>query len=73
MEHLRPTERDARAYNALEQILLNPNNALGERKSWALGDIIIALSVPDNALVYTADEHFRKLCSAIGKERFEPD
>jgi len=73
MERLRPTEQDARAYDALEQVLLNPNNALGERRCWALGDIIIALSVPDDTLVYTADEHFRGICSAIGKKMFQPD
>jgi len=73
MERLRPVERDVRAYDALEQVLFNPDNALGERRCWALGDIIIALSIPDDALVYTADEHFRGICSAIGKRLFEPD
>ena len=72
MERLSPLEQDTRAYNALARIQPDLTLALGERTCWALGDIIIALSVPDDALVYTADGHFRKICSAIGKKIFEP-
>ena len=73
MERLSPTKRDTRAYNALARIQPDLTLALGERTCWALGDVIIALSVPDDALVYTVDEHFRMLCAATGKRIFEPE
>ena len=73
MERLRPTERDTKVYNALARVQPDLTLALGERTCWALGDVIIALSVPDGALVYTVDEHFRMLCVAIGKRIFEPE
>jgi len=73
MERLSPTERDTKAYNALVRIQPDLTLALGERTCWSLGDVIIALSVPDDAFVYTVDEHFRMLCIAIGKRIFEPE
>lgn len=73
MERLSPTERDTKAYNALTRIQPDLTLALGERTCWALGDVIIALSVPDDAFVYTVDEHFQMLCVAIGKRIFEPE
>nr|MBC8234005.1 hypothetical protein [bacterium] len=44
--------------------------ALGERTCWALGDVIIALEVPDDALIYTADGHFEVISKAIGKQLY---
>ncbi len=44
--------------------------AKGERACWALGDVIIALEVPDDALIYTTDNHFDVICEVLGKKRF---
>jgi hypothetical protein len=48
----------------------NVIRAKGERTCWALGDVIIALEAPDDALIYTTDNHFDVICAALGKRRF---
>lgn len=56
--------------SALQRVNLDVTKAKGERTCWALGDVIIALEVPDNALIYTTDNHFDVICTALGKRRF---
>ena len=63
-----PKEKvDQRMLSALRKVNTDVTKALGERTCWALGDVIIALEAPDDALIYTADGHFEILTKAIGK------
>jgi len=55
---------------ALRRLNQDVTRAKGERTCWALGDVIIALEAPDDALIYTTDNHFDVLCAALGKRRF---
>jgi hypothetical protein len=52
----------------LRKVNADVTKALGERTCWALGDVIIALEAPDDALIYTADGHFEVISKAIGKQ-----
>jgi hypothetical protein len=65
-----PEPVDTEALTALRRVLENPRAALGERTCWRLGDLIIALEVPEDAAIYTTDGHFGILCKALGKELF---
>jgi len=62
--------RDSRAMTALNRVMDDANKGLGERTCWTLGDVIIALSAPDDAYVYTVDRHFEGILDALGKKRF---
>lgn len=67
-----PREKvDQRTLSALSKVNADLKKALGERTCWALGDVIIALSVPEASLIYTADRHFEVISKAIGKRLFE--
>ncbi len=70
LERENPQTRDARAMKALRRVMDDASKALGERTCWALGDIIIALSAPDDAYIYTVDRHFELICRALGKKLF---
>jgi len=70
LEREDPRTRDSRAMKALRRIIDNPNKALGERTCWALGDVIVALSAPDDAYIYTVDRHFEVILSSLGKKLF---
>ncbi len=63
-------QRDQRAFSALQRIQTDITKTLGERTCWALSDIIIALESPEDARIYTVDEHFRSICLALGKSLF---
>ena len=63
-------ERDIRALRTLERIRNDKTIASGEQNCWALGDVIIALSAPDEAFIYTIDHHFEVICQALGKKLF---
>jgi len=66
-----PREKvDQRTLSALRKVNADVTTALGERTCWALGDVIIALEIPDDALIYTADGHFEVISKAIGKRLF---
>lgn len=43
--------RDSRVMKTLNRVMDDANKALGERTCWTLGDVIIALSAPDDAYV----------------------
>lgn len=67
-----PREKvDQRTLSALSKVNADVTKALGERTCWALGDVIIALSAPEDAFIYTADSHFEVISKAIGKRLFE--
>jgi len=62
---------DPRAFDpatriALQRVLADPHRALGERTCWALGDVLIALEVPDDTVLYTTDHHFELIASTLG-------
>ncbi len=61
---------DRRTLSALRRVNADVTKALGEQTCWALGDVIIALEAPQDALFYTADGHFEVICRAIGKRVF---
>jgi len=66
-----PLEKvDRRTLSALRRVNADVTKALGERTCWALGDVIIALEMPQDALFYTVDGHFEVICRAIGKRVF---
>ena len=66
-----PLEKvDRRTLSALRRVNADVTKTLGERTCWSLGDVIIALEAPQDALLYTADEHFEVICRAIGKRVF---
>lgn len=50
-----PEIKDTRALAALQRINTDVSRALGERTCWAVGDVIIALEVPADALIFSDD------------------
>jgi len=70
IRNLPKKERDSRVLQALGRIRNDKTAALGEQNCWALGDVIIALSVPDDVFIYTIDHHFEVICQALGKKLF---
>ena len=60
----------ARVEQILSTVLPNPANALGQAACWPLGDIIIALQVPADALLWTQDNDFATLCAVLNIQRF---
>jgi hypothetical protein len=70
LEHENLKIQDSRAIKTIRRVMDNPRKALGERTCWTLGDVIIALSAPDDAYVYTVDRHFEVICRALGKKLF---
>jgi hypothetical protein len=70
IRNLPKEERDNLALRALGRIRNDKTVASGEQNCWALGDVIIALSVPDDAFIYTIDRHFEVICQALGKKLF---
>lgn len=63
--HRRCIKEQARVERLL-QAVLDPRAALGQTACWPLGDIIIALQVPTNALLWTRDPDFTPLATALG-------
>lgn len=64
----RPTviKDQVRVQRLLSTVIENPHQALGQNSCWPLGDLIIALQVPDNALVWTLDADFAPIVDALG-------
>lgn len=67
-----PEIKDTRALAALQRINKDVSLALGERTCWAIGDVIIALEAPVDALIFSVDPHFEVICVALKKQRFIP-
>ena len=81
-EAIQRLQGDGTALNALEtntkQALIDSaadfTLAKGERNCWALGDLIITLECPADALLWTTNtRHFEPLCKALGKRLFYPN
>lgn len=60
----------ARIQRLLSTIIENPRQALGQNSCWPLGDIIIALQVPDDAAVWTLDADFAPIVDALGLDLY---
>jgi len=54
----------------LAQVTADFSRAKGQRTCWRLGDIIIALEAPEDALIYTTDKDFKTICTALGKKLY---
>jgi len=54
----------------LARVTTNFSQAKGQRTCWKLGDIIIALESPKDALIYTTDKHFKTICNALGRKLY---
>jgi len=67
-----PEIKDARSLAALQRINTDVSLALGERTCWAIGDVVIALEAPADALIFSDDPHFEAICAALKKQRFTP-
>lgn len=65
--------KDARALTALQRIDADVSLVLGERTCWAIGDAIIALEAPADALIFSYDPHFEVICDGLKKTRFIQD
>jgi len=56
----------------LGKIFESEENILGERNCWSLGDVIIAITMPPECLMYTTNKkHFQVLTAALGKKMFD--
>jgi hypothetical protein len=56
----------------LDKIFESEEMILGERNCWSLGDVIIAITMPPECLMYTTNKkHFQVLTEALGKKMFE--
>lgn len=59
---------------ALADVATDANMAKGEHNCWALGDLIITLECPSDAMLWTTNfRHFEPLCKALNKHLFYPD
>jgi len=72
MANVAPKIKDARALATLQRINTNVSLAPGERTCWAIGDVIIALEAPADALIFSDDPHFEVICGGLKKQRFIP-
>jgi len=55
-----------RVQRLLSTVVENPQQVLGQNSCWPLGDIIIALQVPNDAVVWTLDADFAPIVEALG-------
>ena len=54
----------------LSRVTTDFSQSKGQRTCWKLGDIIIALEAPKDALIYTTDKHFETICTALGRRLY---
>lgn len=64
--HHRSIKNQVKVQRLLTEILVDPSAALGQTACWPLGDIIIALQVPADTLLWTRDPDFKPLAAALG-------
>ncbi|MEM7539938.1 MAG: hypothetical protein AAF639_47735, partial [Chloroflexota bacterium] len=64
--HTKAIKDQARVQRLLTTVIDNPQAVLGQNSCWPLGDIIIALQVPDGASVWTLDADFEPIVEALG-------
>ena len=64
--HPHAIKQQERIERLFANVLTDPRAALGQSACWPLGDVIIALQVPMDALVWTLDRDFEPLVLALG-------
>jgi hypothetical protein len=63
----------ARVATLCSQILQEPDIARGRNCTRYLGDLVIALELPQNAALYTTNyRHFGPICELLGKQLYHP-
>lgn len=64
---------EAKTQRALTAILPNVDLAKGEQNCWSLGDLILVLECPADALLWTTNvRHFEPLCQVFARQLFQP-
>lgn len=64
--HPNAIKDQVRVQRLLSTVIENPQQVLGQHSCWPLGDIIIALQVPDDAALWTLDADFSPIVEALG-------
>lgn len=70
--HPNAIKGQARVTQLLAAVLQDPRAALGQTACWPLGDLIIALQAPADALIWTLDADFAALTTALGLHHANP-
>lgn len=70
--HPHVIKEQERVVQVLEKVVHDPRAALGQAACWPLGDLIIALQVPPEAVVWTLDPDFAALTTALGLRHTNP-
>jgi|GEM_PF-4380847 len=65
-DHPKCIKQQSRVEQHLAKVLDEPQAVLGQSACWPLGDIIIALQVPEDAMLWTLDADFEALADALG-------
>lgn len=68
--HPNAVKDQSRVERLLTTVIEEPRAALGQASCWPLGDVIIALQVPENAALWTLDSDFAPLLTAIGRRLY---
>lgn len=72
-EHEALSALEAKTQRALTAVQPNFSLAKGEQNCWSLGDLIIVLECPPDALLWTTNlRHFEPLCRMFGRQLFQP-
>lgn len=59
-----------RVERLLTTVLQDARSALGQSACWPLGDIVILLQVPADAMVWSLDADFRVLTNMLGLKQY---
>jgi len=70
--HKQAVKDQARVTKLLSAVIENPRNALGQAACWPLGDLIIALQVPEDAFLWTLDADFKLFATVLGLKIYQP-
>ena len=70
-DHPNTIKDQTRVQRLLPAVIENPQAVLGQNTCWPLGDIIIALQVPDGAQLWTLDADFGPFAQALGLTLYE--
>ncbi len=71
-DHPNAIKGQDRVEQLLAAVLRDPRAALGQAACWPLGDLIIALQAPPEALIWTLDADFAALATALGLHHANP-
>lgn len=61
-----------RVERLLTKVIEEPRAVLGQTACWPLGDIIIILQVPSDAMLWTIDRDFEPLATELGIDIYQP-